>query len=255
MSVVVLANAGYSLNSKPILSDISLGVAQGEIFGVMGMSGSGKTTLLRLIMGLIRPTQGEVRIFGESINGLSENRLNRLRRRMGMVFQYAALFDSLTVEENVAFPLREHTRLRAPEIRAKVKEKLALVGLEGVEHLYPSQLSGGMRKRAGMARALALEPTLMLYDEPSSGLDPVSAAHIEAQIVRLRDLLGVTSIIVSHDVESILHISDRVAMLHEGRRIFLGTPQQARESQEPLLRRFVHPRTPGSVVAPAAGPP
>ena len=236
---VQVRHLAYSVDGAQILRDISFQVDARELFAVMGTSGCGKTTLLKNIIGLVRPTSGDVLIDGEPIGGLRERELTRVRRKMGMCFQYSALFDSLSAGENVAFPLRRHTRLPEPEIRAVVAEKLATVGMRGRESAMPEQLSGGERKRVGIARALALQPSIMLYDEPSSGLDPVMAGVIDDLIVRLRDELGVTSIVVSHHVKNVFGIADRVVMLHEGTMVAEGSPESLRRSQDPFVQQFI----------------
>ncbi len=236
---VEVRGLSYAVGAEAILHDIAFRVDAGEIFAVMGTSGCGKTTLLRNVIGLVRPTAGDVFIDGEGIGGLSERELSRVRRKMGMSFQYSALFDSLTVGDNVAFPLTRHTELSGDEIGEVVAEKLATVGMSGREDMMPAQLSGGERKRVGIARAIALEPSIMLYDEPSSGLDPVMAAIIDELIVQLRDQLEVTSIIVSHNVQNILDVADRVVMLHEGRIVAEGSPRQLRRSDDAFVHQFI----------------
>ncbi|MGD8237794.1 MAG: ABC transporter ATP-binding protein [Armatimonadota bacterium] len=236
---VEIRDVSYAVDGVAILSDISLRVNAGEIFAVMGTSGCGKTTLLRNIIGLVRPTSGEVLVDGESIGGLSERELVRVRRKMGMSFQYSALFDSMSVGENVAFPLRRHARLSEDEIRSAVAEKLTTVGMEGRESMMPGELSGGERKRVGIARALALRPAIMLYDEPSSGLDPVMAGVVDDLIVCLRDELDVTSIVASHHVSNALGIADRVMMLHEGRMVAESSPESLRRSDDDFVRQFI----------------
>jgi len=237
----------YEVPGKQILKGVTLGVAPGEILCVMGMSGSGKTTVLHCIGGLTSPTSGEIRIGDAQIVGMRETELNRVRERMGMVFQYAALFDSLTVFENVAFGLRRRRKLPADEIKMIVAEKLTLVGLPGTEAMYPSQLSGGMAKRVGMARAIAMSPEILLYDEPTSGLDPVIASVTDELIMQMRDTLGVTSIVVSHSLPSIFRISDRIAMIHEGRVLATGTPQEIQACEDPIVRQFIEGRSHGPI--------
>jgi phospholipid/cholesterol/gamma-HCH transport system ATP-binding protein len=236
---VEVRDLSYAVGGETILHDMAFRVDAGEIFAVMGTSGCGKTTLLRNIIGLVRPSSGDVLIDGEAIGGLPERELARVRRKMGMSFQYSALFDSLTVGDNVAFPLTRHTELSADEIGEVVAEKLATVGMSGREDMMPAQLSGGERKRVGIARAIALQPSIMLYDEPSSGLDPVMAAIIDELIVQLRDQLEVTSIIVSHNVRNILDVADRVVMLHEGRIVAEGSPRQLQRSDDPFVHQFI----------------
>jgi len=238
-ALLSLQEVGYDVGGRTVLEGITLEVDKGEILGVLGLSGSGKTTLLRVIMGLVRPSRGRLILFGEEATHLPEAAFDRLRMRMGLVFQYAALFDSLTVEDNVAFPLREHRRLSGARLRARVDELLALVGMEGTNRLYPAQLSGGMRKRVGIARALALGPELMLYDEPSSGLDPLTAAMIDDLIVHLRDAVGVASVVVSHHVPNVLRIAGALGVLDEGRLVFRGTPSEARSAQVPIVQALL----------------
>lgn len=244
---IEIENIHYRISGKDILNGISFTVKRGEILSVMGMSGCGKTTLLHCIGGLSAPTSGQIMIEGEPIVGLREQELNRVREKMGMVFQYAALFDSLTVFENVAFGLRRRRRLKESEIRNIVAEKLAAAAVPGTERLYPAELSGGMAKRVGLARALALEPRILLYDEPTSGLDPVVASVIDEQIMRTRDNLGVTSVVVSHNVPSVMRMSDHVAVLHEGQLKALGTPDEIRSTSDPLVRQFIEGRTTGPI--------
>lgn len=227
-----------TMGGKVVLKDISFCVSRGEIFGVMGVSGVGKSTLLRNIMGLVRPDAGEIRVGGTNVVGLPEKQLNVVRARMGMCFQYAALFDSMSVYDNVAFGLRR-LGLSEAEVAQRVDHYLDIVGLSGTGHLMPSDLSGGMRKRVGIARALAPEPELVLYDEPTSGLDPVLAATIDALIVKLRDQFGVASVVVTHDVDHLFGYADRAMMLHEGKALACGPPEELRRSDDPVLRQFI----------------
>ena len=237
----------FQVGDKQILKGASLGVAPGEILSVMGMSGSGKTTLLHCIGGLTAPTTGSIRIGDIQIVGMPETELNHVRERMGMVFQYAALFDSLSVFENVAFGLRRRRHLPNDEIKRMVAEKLALVGLPGTEAMYPSELSGGMAKRVGLARAIAMSPEILLYDEPTSGLDPVMESVIDELIMQMRDKLGVTSIVVSHSIPSIMRISDKIAMIHNGEVLATGTPEQIRNCDNPVVRQFVEGKSHGPI--------
>lgn len=229
----------YVIEGRTVLDGIDLAVPSGKIFGVMGRSGSGKTTLLRLIMGLVRATGGRIFVLGEDVTEMGEAQLDRVRPELGMVFQGAALFDSLNVAENVTFGLVEHGRLPAGQMVARARELLALVGMADAEHLLPAQLSGGMRKRVGVARALAMEPSVILYDEPTAGLDPISAAALDDLIVRLRDEVGVTSVIVSHDVASLRRVCDRAALLHRGRIIAEGEMEELADSPRPEVRQFL----------------
>lgn len=230
----------YTIDDIPVLEDVSFEVYRGEIFGVMGMSGCGKTTLLRLLIGLDRPTRGKIFFKGEDITVLDEDGLNRVRKSMGMCFQYAALFDSMTVAENVAFSMRNRRDVSREEIEARVRELLDLVEMEGTENRMPSDLSGGMKKRVGIARALMEEPDLVLYDEPTSGLDPIMACNITGLIKKVSEERGATAVVVSHDVEHLLAIADRVMMLHDRRVQIIGTPEEIRASEIPIVRRFVH---------------
>jgi len=240
-----LQDVVYSVAGRTILNGVSLTVTPGEIVSIMGASGCGKTTLLRTTLGLIRADSGSIRVDGENILELPERELNRIRKKMGLVFQYAALFDSLTVWENIAFGLLRERRPRA-EIDARVDELLAAVGLEpDVKPLYPAEISGGMQKRVGMARALAMNPKIVLYDEPTSGLDPIMATTIDELIVRLRDRFHTTAVVVSHHVPSILRISDQVAMLYQGRIIAHGSPAEMQQSGNPLVEQFLEGRAEG----------
>ncbi len=232
----------YAVNGHEILRDVSFTVHRGETFGVMGMSGSGKSTLLKNLMGLVRPTAGEIRIEGHSIIGLSEAELMRVRARMGMCFQYAALFDSLSVYENVAFGLRRRQRrerIREDYIREQVLIHLREVGLEGTEGKMPSELSGGMRKRVGIARELIMRPDILLYDEPSAGLDPIMSAVIDELIEGLQERFCMTSLVVTHFVDELFAISDRVMMLHDHRVVACDTPQALRATDNPVVQQFV----------------
>ncbi|MEN3002449.1 MAG: ABC transporter ATP-binding protein [Armatimonadota bacterium] len=229
----------YTVNGRTILQGIDLQIAPGEIVAVMGPSGCGKTTLLKCIAGLLRPTAGEVRIEGVEIGQLSERERMPLRLKLGIVFQHAALFDYLTVFENVAFGLMRHRRLPRAAVERIVRERLAWVGLEGVEHLYPAQLSGGMRKRVGLARALALDPHIVLFDEPTSGLDPVNAFQIDTLIRRLNRELGLTAVVVSHDVVSVFRTADRILMMDAGQILLEGDPETIRHSDHPQVQAFL----------------
>ena len=228
-----------SFNGNQVLKGVNLRVWPGTTSVILGGSGSGKTVLMKHIMGLFKPDRGEVIVDGESITRMDRRELSRFRTRMGMVFQSSALFDSLTVFENVAFPLREHTRLSEEEIAAAVKEKLAVVELYEVEQKFPAELSGGMRKRVALARAIIREPKIVLYDEPTTGLDPLTTESVDEMIIGARQKLGVTSVVISHDIGSTFHIADHVAMLHDGRIVEEGPPDKVRNSQEPHTRHFL----------------
>jgi phospholipid/cholesterol/gamma-HCH transport system ATP-binding protein len=221
------------------LADINMQIGRGDIVVIIGGSGAGKSTLMKILIGLAKPTRGRILVDGEDIVPLGESKMNKVRRKMGMVFQYSALLDSMNVLENVAFPLREHTRLREKEIRRRVSEKLELLELPGVEKKMPSELSGGMRKRVGLARALMLEPQVLMYDEPTSGLDPLTSRMVDKLIADTRDRFGVTSIVISHDMTGALDIADHIYLLAKGRIVARGTPRELVEDQQPdLVRQF-----------------
>ncbi len=233
-------NVSRTIDGTPILEDVSFDVHPGEIFGIMGMSGSGKTTLLRLLIALDLPDSGAILFKGNDLTKLDEDHLNRIRKSMGMCFQYSALFDSMTVAENVAFAWRNRRDITPEQTRARVAELLDMVDMEGTEERMPADLSGGMRKRVSIARALMEEPELVFYDEPSSGLDPVMACNITRLITKVSAETGSTAVIVSHDVQSLLRICDHMLMLHDRRVQLIGTPAEMRESEIPIVRRFVH---------------
>lgn len=223
---------------KEALKDITLTIEKGETIAIIGGSGSGKSMLLRLMIGLDRPTHGEIYIGADNIAALTENALDRVRLRMGMVFQYSALFDSMSVGENVAFGLREHTEKPEDEIRRIVAEKLELVGLPGVEELMPQELSGGMKKRVGLARAIATDPEIIFYDEPSSGLDPIMTAKIDELIIDMQKKLDVTSVVVTHDMASASRIADRIAMIYDGALIAVDTPERFQDIADERVQAF-----------------
>jgi phospholipid/cholesterol/gamma-HCH transport system ATP-binding protein len=228
-----------SFNGTPILRGVDLEIPTGKITVILGPSGEGKTVLLKHIIGLLHPDQGKVIVDGIELSSLDDRNLNDFRKKFGMLFQNGALFDSLTVEENVAFPLQEHTSLSAEEIAKKVQEKLTLVGLEKAIGKMPSELSGGMRKRVGLARAIALEPAIILYDEPTTGLDPLMTDAINHLIIDMQKRFKVTSVLISHDIESTFFVADYVAMLHEGKIIIKGTPEEIQKSDHPFVRKFL----------------
>jgi phospholipid/cholesterol/gamma-HCH transport system ATP-binding protein len=231
-----------SFGGKQVLKGFSLTVDEGETLSVIGHSGAGKSVMLKTILGLIRPDRGEVWVDGKNVHALDRDALYELRRQVGYVFQFAALFDSMTIRENVAMGLRRIKTMAEGEIQHRVSACLYLVDLQGVEDKQPSELSGGMRKRAGLARAIATQPKYLLYDEPTSGLDPVITTTIDDLIIRMADELSVTGIVVTHDMTSAYRISDRIAMLHEGGIRWIGTPEQIRASDDPVVRGFVEGR-------------
>ena len=229
-----------TFGNRHILKDVSLSIQDGETMVILGASGSGKSTLLKLIIGLLRPTSGEVLVNDKDMAKLSEQELNEERRHMGMVFQYSALFDSMNVKENVAFGLRMHTKLSEKEIEKVVQEKLKLVGLEGIEDLMPSSLSGGMKKRVSLARAIALEPDIILYDEPTAGLDPIRSTDISLLIKNTQKVMHATSVVVTHDLKSAEMIADRMAFLYEGSFLAIGKPEELYASKDERVRQFMN---------------
>jgi phospholipid/cholesterol/gamma-HCH transport system ATP-binding protein len=230
-----------SFDGKPVLAGFDLEVPDGETVVIIGYSGTGKSVALKHVVGLLHPDAGDVIVDGRAVSALDRAALTALRREIGFVFQFAALFDSLTVFDNVALGLRRRG-LSDDEIAARVREALALVDLTGAEATYPAALSGGMRKRVGIARAIALRPRYILYDEPTTGLDPVTAAVIDRLILRTRAQLGVTGIVVTHDMRSAYTVGDRIAMLYEGRVRQAGTVAEIRETQDPVVRQFIEGR-------------
>jgi phospholipid/cholesterol/gamma-HCH transport system ATP-binding protein len=227
------------LGRRWVLDGVDIDIPTGKTVVIMGPSGTGKSVLLKNIIGLMHPDAGRIEVDDEEMVGLGGAELDRVRKRMGMLFQGAALFDSLSVGENVALPLREHTQLADDEIERKVAERLDWVGLNDVEGMATSSLSGGMRKRVGLARALAMDPAYILYDEPTTGLDPIMSDVINRLIRSLQQRIGVTSIVVTHDLHSAYHVGDVMAMLNEGHVVFTGTPEQLRASDDPFVRQFV----------------
>lgn len=247
--MIKLVNIRMSFHRKTILQDINLEVTQGETMVVIGPSGSGKSTLLRLMIGLLKPTEGEIWVKGQEITNLSEDSLNKIRIGMGMVFQYSALFDSMTVGENVAFGLREHTDMSETEIRKVISRNLRMVGLAGQENVMPNELSGGMKKRVSLARAIAIRPEIMLYDEPTAGLDPIMSGTIDRLMMNTKRVLGVTSVVVTHHMSSAFKIADRIAVIHGGRIIEIGTVDQIKNTENAIVQQFIHGfKSPGAYV-------
>lgn len=236
---IAIEDLHRSFSGRQVLRGVNLRIPRGTVTVILGGSGSGKSVLMKHINGLLKPDRGRVLVEGEDIVPLSGDALNTVRRRFGMVFQGSALFDSMTVGENVAFPLREHTRLPEAEISRKVAEKLELVGLPGIEDRYPAELSGGMRKRVGLARAVVLEPQIVLYDEPTTGLDPITTDNVDDMILHAREALGVTSVVISHDIGSAFKIADQLAFLYEGEIVAAGPPRDMRHCEHPQVRAFL----------------
>ena len=239
---ILLRNVHRAFGRNQVLRGLDLEVLDGETLSIIGFSGAGKSVVLKHMVGLIRPDSGDVVVDGQNVSELDVEDLNELRRDIGYVFQFAALFDSMNIAENVAMGLRRMPEMYDDEIMARVSECLALVDLEGTENQYPSELSGGMVKRAGLARAIATRPTYLLYDEPTTGLDPVTVTVIDRLIVRMKEELGVTGVVVTHDIASAYRISDRIVMLHEGRIRTSGTVGEVKESDDLLLRSFIEGR-------------
>ena len=237
--MIKLVNIKMEYDKKVVLDNINLTVAPGEIVAIIGPSGSGKSTLLRLMVGLTKPSAGEIWIENEEISQYKENALNKVRLKMGMVFQYSALFDFLSVGENVAFGLRQHTKLSNKEIQAIVKEKLRVVGLVGKEDFMPNQLSGGMKKRVSLARAIAINPQIILYDEPTAGLDPIMSAKIDKTIMNTQKIIGGVSVVVTHNMASAFAIADRIIMIYEGKIIAEGSTAAIKESDNDIVQKFI----------------
>jgi len=227
-----------AFGNMTVLDDVSFEVMRGQAFCILGRSGAGKSVTLRQMIGLVRPDSGRIFVQGENVGELNSAGLTRVRKQVGFLFQYSALFDSISVEDNVAFPLRRHTRLSSLEIRTKVGELLGQVGLERHRDKMPSEISGGMRKRVGLARAMALDPSILLVDEPSSGLDPITSSEIDELLLGLRRR-GTTIVVVTHNIPSARRIGDQLAFLHEGRILDRGTPEQLENSRQELVQRFL----------------
>lgn len=241
-AVISLRQLNITFGTHTVLDNIDLDVYKGETLAVLGPSGTGKSTVLRSMIGLLEPNGGQIFIQGEDVSGLDEDGWNRLRMKMGMVFQYSALFDFLTVGENVAFGLRQHTDKSDEEIKGIVTQMLDLVGLPGTQDLYPAELSGGMKKRVGLARAIAVNPEIVLYDEPTAGLDPIMSRNISRLIKKTQEQLHVTSVLVTHDMQSAFYAADRVAMLYEGHIVAIGTAEEMKNSTNPIVKAFIEGR-------------
>lgn len=237
--MISIRDVTKNFGGKNVLNGLSLEIPRGETLVIMGQSGCGKSVLLKIITGLMSADSGEIWFDGTEISSLNGKKINNLRRKIGMLFQSAALFDSMTVAENVAFMLDQHTDLDKQEMRKIVDEKLSLVDLEGVQDLRPAELSGGMRKRVGLARALAFDPEVILYDEPTTGLDPVTCTEINQLIKDLHERLQVTSVVVTHDMHSAFSVATRMAMIHEGKQVAYGRPDEIINIDDPILQQFI----------------
>jgi phospholipid/cholesterol/gamma-HCH transport system ATP-binding protein len=238
-TVIKADNVVKKFGDRIILNGISLDIYKGETFVIMGGSGCGKSTFLRHLIGALKPDSGKVYLLGKDLTVLNEDQMDAVRKKIGMCFQSAALFDSMTVGENVSLPLREHTKLEKSVIDTVIKMKLEMVGLRGFEDLMPSQLSGGMRKRVGLARAIALDPEIVFYDEPTAGLDPIVSGVVDKLILDLSRKLSITSVVVTHDMKSVFSIADRVAMLYEGRVLEVGKPEEIKKSKNQMVQQFI----------------
>lgn len=245
--MINLVDIHKSFRNNVVLNGLDLLIEVGKVTVIIGQSGGGKSVLLKHMIGLIRPDKGKVEIDGQDITAFNERQLNEIRKRFGMLFQEAALFDSMTVGQNVAFPLIEHTKLPKSTIREIVSEKLAHVGLRGVEDKMPSELSGGMKKRVGLARAIALEPEIILFDEPTTGLDPIMADAIDQLIVDIQSRLNVTCVVISHDITGTFKIAHKIAMLYQGKIIEYGTPEEIKNGRNPILKQFLEGKMEGPI--------
>ncbi|WP_293832834.1 ABC transporter ATP-binding protein [uncultured Phascolarctobacterium sp.] len=238
--MISLRQLTMAFGSKVVLDELDLDVYKGETLAVIGPSGSGKSTVIKVLTGLLAPTSGSVQIEGQETSGFDDDAWDELRCHMGVVFQYSALFDFLSVGENVAFGLRQHFKLPEAEVQSRVAALLEMVGMPGTQSMMPAELSGGMKKRVGLARALAMQPQVVFYDEPTSGLDPVMTMTISRLIRKTQQTLGVTSVLVTHDMESAYFAADRIAMLYKGKIVQVGTPDEIKRSSNPIVHAFVN---------------
>ena len=245
--VIEIRNLVKSFGERRILNGVNLKIYKGEVMVIMGGSGCGKSTLLRHMIGVLKPDSGQVIIEGKDLNKLSQRELDKLRLKFGMLFQSGGLIDYMTIKENISLPLKEHTNLAQNVIDIIVKLKLNMVNMRGMGDLLPSEISGGMKKRAGLARAIALDPAYVFYDEPTAGLDPVVAAVIDKLILDFSKKLQVTSIVVTHDMQSVFRIATRIAMLHKGEIVQVGTPDEIRNSENPLVNQFINGKPEGPI--------
>jgi phospholipid/cholesterol/gamma-HCH transport system ATP-binding protein len=245
--MINLVDIYKSFGTQVVLEGLNLSIETGKVTVIIGRSGGGKSVLLKHMIGLMRPDSGKVEVDGQDITTFNDRQLNEIRKRFGMLFQEAALFDSMTVGQNVAFPLVEHTKLGKTKIREIVRDKLAHVGLKGVEDKMPSELSGGMRKRVGLARAIALEPEIILFDEPTTGLDPITADTIDQLIKDIQSRLNVTCVVISHDIPGTFKIAHQIAMLLDGKIIEYGAPEEIKESSNPAVMQFIEGKQEGPI--------
>lgn len=245
--MIKIVDLKKSFNGKKVLDGTNLEIEKGKITVIIGRSGEGKSVLIKHIIGLLKPDGGKIMLDGDELTSLNDADLNEARKRFGMLFQGAALFDSMTVAENVGFPLREHSSLDWDEILKTVSEKLKRVGLVGVENMMPADLSGGMKKRVGLARAIVMDPEIVLFDEPTTGLDPIMSDSVADLVLDTQKALNTTYVLISHDIPFSYKIADKIAMLHEGRIIAEGTVKQMKENQNPILRQFLEGRAEGPI--------
>ncbi|MBE9546326.1 MAG: ABC transporter ATP-binding protein [Proteobacteria bacterium] len=245
--MIKIVDLHKSFGKQKVLDGVNLEIEEGKTTVIIGRSGGGKSVLLKHIIRLLKPDSGHVLVDGTDITKLNDKDLNEIRKKFGVLFQGAALFDSMTVGENVAFPLKEQTKMKDSEIRKIVADRLRAVGLTGIEEKMPSELSGGMRKRVGLARAIAMHPEIVLFDEPTTGLDPIMTEAIDNLIIDTQKNFNLTSIVISHDVESIFKVGHKIAMLHEGKIVEYGTPEEIRESRNPVLVQFLSGSTEGPI--------
>ncbi len=242
-------NLHKSFGEREILKGVDLDIVEGKTTVIFGVSGGGKSTIIKHIVGLLKPDQGEIVVDGKQIVGCNEKEMRAIRKEVGFLFQSGALFDSMNVFENVAFPLREHTKLSEAKIRENVFSKLTMVGLKpnDIATLFPDELSGGMRKRVGLARTIVLEPKIVLYDEPTSGLDPVTSDHITQMIIKLQNELGITSVLISHDINESFKAGDYYAMLFDGKIVAYGDEEKIKGSEHPAVQQFLHGESEGPI--------
>lgn len=239
VALIEFRNVRKAFGTKVVYRDLNLDIQEGESLTIVGGSGQGKSVMLKMLIGLMSTDGGTIQFRGEVVSSFNEKQFLHVRRQISMLFQGAALFDSLSVYDNVAYGIREHLRLPEEEVAKRVRDALTNVGLEGIEPMWPSDLSGGMKKRVGLARAIAFQPSVILYDEPTTGLDPINVTRINRLINKLKQALNVTSVVVTHDMKSAFAVSDRIAMIHEGRVVFEGTPDEVRATDNRLVHDFV----------------